>query len=515
MPARLLVIGLDAAEPTLLEKWAADGSLPGMAALIGRGVSVRLSNSLETLPGAIWPEIMSGRSAGKLPLYYHPLQLRSGEAIPRPLREDEIDPTANFWSLASSAGKRVAVIDIPQSALNRDLNGVQVMEWGLHDRTFQIRSHPPELLDELRVRHGDHPVIACDHYGQRSKDYAHLLADLVDGVERKTRLLLDVLNREAWDLFTCGIGETHCIGHQFWRHFDPAHPAHDPAASEAFKSAIPTIYRKVDAAIARLVGAAGTDSRVLVFASHGMGAYVGGYHLLPEILARLGMNSDGGRAGSHPLRRLQKAVQHSLPKRWRPHLRRIVGLGPVKRIQAQAGALRFPLESPLTRAAALENNRVGAIRLNLRDREPFGRVEPGAEADAVLSELRTELLALTDPATGLPIVSRVLTAAQAFGTAHPDVPDLLVLFRSDIGLIERCRSARIGEIHVPIDRALHHRSGDHTVESRLWAAGPGIAAGLPLPEANVLDLTPTILRSLGVPLPENLDGRPIPLDKAP
>jgi hypothetical protein len=53
------------------------------------------------------------------------------------------------------------------------------------------------------------------------------------------------------------------------------------------------------------------------------------------------------------------------------------------------------------------------------------------------------------------------------------------------------------------------RSGDHTVESRLWAMGPGIEPGSRLEGANVLDLAPTVLALLGVPEPEGLDGKPL------
>ena len=68
MPARILAIGLDAAEATLIERWAEEGWLPAVARLGADGTSWDLANSLETLPGAIWPEITSGRSCGQVPL---------------------------------------------------------------------------------------------------------------------------------------------------------------------------------------------------------------------------------------------------------------------------------------------------------------------------------------------------------------------------------------------------------------------------------------------------------------
>ena len=77
MSTGILVIGLDAAEATLIEAWAAEGSLPTFAGLIAGGAVYRLENPMETLPGAIWPELVSGRSSGQVPLYYHPRQVRS------------------------------------------------------------------------------------------------------------------------------------------------------------------------------------------------------------------------------------------------------------------------------------------------------------------------------------------------------------------------------------------------------------------------------------------------------
>src|SRR5689334_25065590 len=47
MPARLLIIGLDGADPGLLARWSADGSLPAIRALQARGHA----GALSTPPG--------------------------------------------------------------------------------------------------------------------------------------------------------------------------------------------------------------------------------------------------------------------------------------------------------------------------------------------------------------------------------------------------------------------------------------------------------------------------------
>ena len=65
MPAKVLVLGLDAAEATLIERWAAAGQLATFADLARRGAVFRLDNPLDTLPEAIWHELHTGRDAGK------------------------------------------------------------------------------------------------------------------------------------------------------------------------------------------------------------------------------------------------------------------------------------------------------------------------------------------------------------------------------------------------------------------------------------------------------------------
>jgi len=247
MPASVVVIGLDAAEATLLERWAEEGFLPAIAYLQKHGGVSHLANSLETLPGAIWPELQTGRSGGKLGLFYHPSQFHTGEERSRPITPEDVDASNYFWSVASQAGRRVAAIDMPQTVPFRGLKGVQVFEWGLHDRNFRIASQPPELLDDLRKRHGDHPVDSCDRFHGSTRDgYRRLLEALIEGVKRKTDLILDVMAREEWDLFTCAFGESHCTGHQFWHFHDEGHPAHEADALEDLRNALRTVYQQID-----------------------------------------------------------------------------------------------------------------------------------------------------------------------------------------------------------------------------------------------------------------------------
>lgn len=493
MPARVLFIGLDAAEATLLERWAAQGRLPALRVLSERGAAYRLDNCWDTLPTAVWPELTTGRSAERIALYFPPGQLRTGEAEPRRVEAHEVDPSG-FWTIASDAGLRVASVDLPWTLAPPRLNGIFLGEWGTHDRWFGTSSFPVGLAGEVRARHGEYPVGLCDDdYGDSASERERLAADLVRAVEHETRLLCDLLSRDEWDLFACAFGQFQCVGHNFWRYLDATE------GSVRLREAMPDVYAKVDEGVRAVREAAGPDAVSVVVVSHGMGPLVGGPQLLQEVIVRLGAGSAAGRLAS---------VRSRLPVGLREVVRRVLPSAVRRPLQHAAGSLPAPLTSAATTAVSLPADVNGYIRLNLRGREPNGSVEPGREAEAVLADLRDALLELEQPASGERIVRSVISADEAFGAdRHPDVPDLMVSFRTDIGSLDECVSNRVGLVRLPARIA--HRSGDHTGEARLWLAGPGIDPQPDAAVAHALDVAPTVLGLLGVDVPTELDGRPL------
>ena len=50
-------------------------------------------------------------------------------------------------------------------------------------------------------------------------------------------------------------------------------------------------------------------------------------------------------------------------------------------------------------------------------------------------------------------------------------------------------------------------TGDHRMEGVLIATGPGFVPGSSPEQANLLDIAPTVLHLLGVPVPDDMDGR--------
>ncbi len=532
MSARVLVVFLDAFETSVLDT-ADDGSrFPALRALRARGMEVPLASSIGLLPGVIWTEIATGRSAARLGPVWHTGQIHPGEATLRPVTKDEIHAEQQFWVTAGRHGHVVAAIDIPQAVVVPGLGGAQLTDWGAHDVTFAPSSDPPELLPEILDRYGYHPVrppsvrpdepeflLPSDVLNASGPSGLHRLLDALDeGLLTKTWMVCDLLDRRHWDLFITNFSEGHSAGHHLWGYRDPSSAFHDVGAPQRFRDAIDDVYDALDAALGQVMDHAGPDATILVASSHGMGNYVGGPLLLPEVLHRLGY---GPRAGA--LTRLPDRLPRPLRAAFYRLAPESVKLRHGTRLGYQP-QLDLTLRS--TRAAAMPHGFCGGIRLNLAGREPHGQVRSGAEARELLDDIRAALFELEDPRSGRRIITFAVHADDVFGTdRNPAVPDLVCGFEPELAPITACWSERVGDVEAPLwqraDAAPDSlpRTGDHNPRARLWAAGPAISVNgasaaevdLQAPGGHVLDIAPTILGLLDVPLPEDLDGRPIAL----
>lgn len=509
--ARILAIGLEAADPELIERWCAAGHLPFLASLKRQGMWTRLASPTDISSGATWASVITGVNPAKHGMAFYHRQLRPGSYEIRKKYADEI-AREPFWMPLSRAGKRLAILDVPETYPMPALSGVQIVGWGAEGLNWKPSSTPPTLLRELEARYGKHPLAGWYQARPETVEaWQELLGNLVAGVRARTAIASDVMSRDQWDLCLVAFAETHWAGHFFWHLFDEAHPEHDAAMAAACGDAMLEVYREIDSAIAELAGRM-PGATLLVFSNTGMGPNYSGRHLVPEILRRLGMAADrpgrktsgrpahGSRVALDAVTRIERIVSPRIIERvktfvpervWDVWTRRLLGIG--------NGWKR-------SRAFAVPGDFTGAIRINLRGREPDGLVAPGPEYDALCDELAETFGALVDPQTGRKAVAEILKVRDLVSGEHIDeLPDLIVKWTREAP-ITALRAPRIGTVCGDL---ADKRSGAHRFHGFLLASGRGLRRRPRDDEPTVMDIGPTINHLLGVPVSGDVDGRPL------
>lgn len=150
---------------------------------------------------------------------------------------------------------------------------------------------------------------------------------------------------------------------------------------------------------------------------------------------------------------------------------------------------------------------LGQVYLNLRGREPQGIVSPGAEADALLAAVGDGLESLVDPEGGAGLVASVDAGRAVFAGPFEDrAPDLLVSF------VPGARMAFVdgtgGAAATVVAPNAGRWSGDHGAGRARDVPGVLVSSEpLRAGSATLLDVAPTVLDWLEVPIPESLPGR--------
>jgi len=497
MPSpRVIFIGLDGMEPSLLMKWSDTGYLPAIQKLRRAGATAKTIPLVGLGNDSTWCSVNTGLAPGRIGRYFV-RQVRPGTYQATVIRDGDLN-VIPFWAPVSHAGKRAAIVDMPYAPILPNFNGIQIADWLVHGPLYnhELKTTPESLTQEIYRRYGRDPIGRSDRPGRRSLSQVIELRDgLLRKVEMKSNFVCDLLSQRELDLLCAAFTDGHCAGHQLWNVHDPQHPLHDSAVAAAIGDPLKDVYMAIDVAVGRIMDHATEQTTVIAFTGPGMGPHYSPSYLLDEILRRL---EDGVPTHAVNFMKGVKTVYRAgVPSGLRKVLREAAdNLDEASMSSDRARRKCFGVPS---------NEIAGAIRVNLIGREPQGRVRRGAEFDRLFDSLSNDLKELVNIDTGNPIVRDVLRTDRVYDGEHLDeLPDIMVLWHNaePIGGV---RSSKIGEIRQSYPG---NRTGDHTSNSILFAKCQGIAPGILLEPTAPIDLAPTMAAILGVKLP-NVDGEPL------
>ncbi|MGK2955528.1 MAG: alkaline phosphatase family protein [Solirubrobacterales bacterium] len=557
MRKRVAMIGLDAAEWWIVEKFVREGEMPNLDKLLSKGRFGLMEAPPAFKAEGRWAEVLTGRTAdenqywsivGFDPVTYLPWYQRSNHGTYFYARPD----------LTS------IVFDVPNSVIVEDVHGIQITAWGAHAAQFPSASQPNHVLPDVDRKFGVHEALLSDgHTGWHNDTY---LANLQDAMDKGIRQRVEIsswLQEQSpdWDLFFTVFAETHVGEHQFLHGVIDDHPLHDTPYGESAADHLRRTFTNVDTAIGELVEQLDESTTVVVFACHGMQSNradaLGGV-LIPEILHRQTFGSPmiefepwDGQEGPLVLNErvlarhyLESRLVHptpvtssglrSIPKRAVRRFKHLLPMSALGRFEKlywrRPDWWEMQLRSPapyrsrdlFAEAARQESEAVVAtswyrpywskmqafvipsfsdchIRLNVKGRERDGVIAE-ADYDRVCDEVETFLRKITDARTGEPVVDEVLRLRKddpmaAIGPA----PDLVVSFTHVADVVHHPDVGTVG-------RCPLMRMGEHTPHGWAVISTPDGAVG-DLGSFEPRDLTATVIDLLGVPAAPTTTGR--------
>ncbi|HUG53918.1 MAG TPA: alkaline phosphatase family protein [Vicinamibacteria bacterium] len=308
-------------------------------------------------------------------------------------------------------------------------------------------------------------------------DESTFMYDAERAMEDRERIFFKNLENDDWDLFVAAIETTDRVSHMMWRLIDPRHAMYDAALAARHGDAIEKIYRRADDLVGRIQARLPAGTALFVMSDHGFHSFRRSVNL-NTWLVQNGYMVFHGQEGE------KKGLADLFGR----------------------GKFWEGVDWSRTRAYALG---LGQIYFNLRGRESQGIVSAGAEYRALREEIASRLVQLQDPDTGEAVMAAVYKRDDIYqGDYIQNAPDLQVGFNDGyrVGWQDT-----LGQINRTVVENNNRKwSGDHCATATEISGGVLFAnRKIGTTSPHIMDLSPTVLKLLEVPIPSGLDGKPL------
>ncbi len=445
-PPPVLVVGVDGAEWSVIERLWAEGRLPNLHRMADHGAALRLETIHHASP-VIWTSIATGVRPQNHGITDFAVPTAGGDQP----ASSTLRRVPALWNMATAAGRRSAVLGWWATWPAEDINGVMVSDRALSP--LNRRVSPPAFLDRFLAI-----------------EAAARAAPGGFGGNEATRIQDQVMSSTAFEL--CGEGfdlvlvylrgiDIAC--HFDWKYLEPDRfGVLDRAEIAAGRERIAAAYEAADDAVGALREAIGPAATVLVLSDHG-------FHAMEREELRVLLDLDAVLAELGLLERTKDGVDMA--------------------------------RSTVHTYASPSHLMAKKVRLCLAGREPGGTVAEG-ERPAVRARLATALARVTWAGGSPAFRLREPSAKERRGGA-----DLVVEVLEEGAAAPLLAGGRPLAGPPP---QISRLSGTHgrTTAGVLLADGPAIAPGAAPAGMTVLDVAPTILYAMALPTAESFDGKP-------
>jgi predicted AlkP superfamily phosphohydrolase/phosphomutase len=455
---KVFVIGLDCCAPELVfDRWKDD--LPNLSALARQGLWGDLDSCIPAITVPAWSSMLSSKDPGTLGIYgfrnradhsYSKLSIAMSGAVKH----------RRVWNYLTEAGKSSVIVGVPQTFPVRPLNGHLISDFLTPDVQNEF-TYPAALKGEIL---SIAPGYEFDVKQFRTNDKDWLLRQIHEMTENHFRVVDHLLATKPWDFFMSveiGVDRMH---HGFWSYHDAQHFRYQ--AGNPFENAIHDYYVLVDRRIGEWLNKVGRDTIVLVVSDHGAQRMDGGI-CINEWFWRNGYLTFKKEPETGKITRFEDLeVDWSRTKAWG------------------------------------DGGYYGRVFINVQGREPEGVIS-AKDYEHFRDDLASQLAAIPDQ-NGHNIGTRIFKPQEVYRQVNGVAPDLIVYWGD---LLWRS----VGSLGHNGFHTFENDTGpddcNHAQNGMFILYDPHNKSSQSVHGAQLMDIAPTILKLMGVPVPEEMQGR--------
>lgn len=470
---KVMLIGLDGMSFDVLSSLVKRGILPNFKGLIDSGCFGIMRSTIPPISPLAWPSLVTGKNPGKHGIF----SFRSNTPKTSTPYTSIIEEA--LWDLLNESGKRVVVLNCPFTFPPSKVNGVMIS--GFPSPEGRTLSYPPKYISLLRSKIGEYcaEIRSIDRLDEES-----FLNEVYFVTKKRADATYYLMKNYEWDFFMVVFTNLDRIQHVLMGYFDKESPIYDSAKREILIE----YYKEIDDILGKIISLIDENVILMIASDHGfepLYKYVGVNNLLVQ----------GGfiKVKREPTTLNLKNIEDFINK---VGISQLIGKILPRRIISEVKMASSEIDFSASIAYSVYISSVLINRSALKNDEVYHSVK---------EKIINFLYSIRDDETGEKIVEKIYDKNEIYSGNYLDnAPDLIMVFKK--GYEPRLWTK-------PIMKSVKHiknKTGTHLGSSAqkgiLIVSGKGINKGFQI-EANIVDVAPTILYTLGSPISSDMDGR--------
>ncbi len=470
MNKKLLVVGIDGIEPTLVNKLLSTGRSKGFVLFsASRKYSALLESTFPPDTNIAWPSIYTG---------INPYKLRLNESSQTLMNKRAYDMLngRTFWDYASHKQFTCCIINPVPIFPSWQINGTMITA-----RENSVSASPGSIQEDYAIPTMSYAEDYPAAPGEHRKRFQEIMSDTWKLHDFATQLLCE----EGYDLFFVLFETLDHAQHYLWRFTDTSDPT--TPILNVYGDYVMKLYEIFDRIVSAFIETFGEEYTIVVLGDHGHGRRPWKLFSLNELMRRAGLLHPDNASIRFKLMSLIKALgleftYYSFTD-W-------IAYKAYSHLQKKRPMITLTNVSSSTAIATR-----GAFG------KQYGQItiqEPTVERRQRTADMVANFL------SGIDIIDSVVKTNEVYGRVlDSSQPDLLIKLKDEYGFQHG--------IFVPlIQRNFERRiiSGGHLPNTilMLWP-GPSKCELVPSTRLSAVDFAPSVLRHFNIDIPSELEGQ--------
>ncbi len=493
---KVVVIGLDGGTLDLIENWVKDGKLPTFSKIMKEGAYGELKSTIPWYSAPAWVSIVTGCQPGKHGIY----DFFRTDSFRKKIVSSRLRRVPAVWNLLSESDKKSIIVNVPGTYPPEEINGVMIT--GLltpsSDSNFTYPdSIKKELIPEKLGRYELEQVAVDDIPKNLTARYApEKLAEQVNSITTShATVTMNLMEKYEWDFTMVVFRGTDDVQHLLWNR----------------KDLILSCYQKADEYIGEIMDRY-PKALYIIVSDHGF-QQPKKYFYVNNALYNAGFLQTKGDL-SRSIQAFSAAMFESMSKV-------LFHVLPMQKLVRSSIGRKLILSSGVGGSIDFSNSKAfyhsvcsRGIRIIRKDKYGVGIVDEG-NYEEVRENIIDFLRSIEDPENGERIISKIYKWEELYGkNAVNDPLDIIFDLKDEYGAQELLQPPQgfksilqTNELDTLSPPGFYDWIGDHKRDGIIFMYGRDVEHNKV--KASVLDITPTILAYLDIPIPTYIDGRVI------